>query len=71
MAEYVMTFADSGDDNTQGSKLTISFIKDYISHSFAIVSVSIGWQKDVSTDSYASNLIPTFTASVIHPPERA
>jgi hypothetical protein len=70
MSDYVMTFADSGDDN-QGTELTVSFIKDYISHSFAIVSISIGWQKDVSTDNYASNLIPTFTASVIHPPERA
>jgi hypothetical protein len=71
MSDYVMTFTDSGEDNQDAAKLTVSFIKDYISQSIEIVSISIGWQKDVSTDNYASTLIPTFTASVIHPPERA
>lgn len=72
MSDYVMTFTDSGDDSQDSSsKLTVSFIKDYISQSIDILSVSIGWQKDVSTGNYTSNLIPTFTASVIHPPERA
>lgn len=71
MSDFVLTFGDTAGDDSQGTTLTVSFIKDYISQSFQIVSVSTGWQQDVANDSYASNLIPTFTASVIHPPERA
>lgn len=69
MSDYVMSFTDTGDD--QDSKVTITFIKDYIPQTFSILRSSIGWQKDVVNTMSISNLIPTFTASVIHPPERA
>lgn len=69
MSDYVMSFTDTGDD--QDSKITISFIKDYIPQTFSILRSSIGWQKDVVTSMSTDNLIPTFTVSVIHPPERA
>jgi hypothetical protein len=71
MSDYVMTFTDTAGDDSQGTTLTVSFIKDYISQTFSIVTTSSGWQTDVVNDNYAGNLIPTFTASVIHPPERA
>jgi hypothetical protein len=69
MSDYVMSFTDTGDD--QDSKITISFIKDYIPQTFAILQSSMGWQKDVANAITSNNLIPTFTVSVIHPPERA
>ena len=69
MSEYAMSFADTGDD--QSAKVTISFIKDYIPQTFSILTTSSGWQVDVVNDVYTNNLVPTFTTSVIHPPERA
>jgi hypothetical protein len=69
MSDYVMSFTDSGDD--QGSKLIVTFIKDYIPQTFSILTISAGWQKDVVNCSSHDNLIPTFTSSIIHPPERA
>ena len=69
MSDYVMSFTDTADD--QGSKVIITFIKDYIPQTFSMLESSIGWQKDVAFAISTNNLIPTFTASVIHPPERA
>ena len=69
MSDYVMSFTDTGDD--QGTSLTITFIKDYIPQTFSILTTSFGWQSDVINDISTANLTPTFTASVIHPPERA
>jgi hypothetical protein len=69
MSDYVMSFSDTGDD--QGTTITISFIKDYIPQTFSMLRSSIGWQKDVINPTSIANLIPTFTASVIHPPEQA
>ncbi len=68
--DFVMSFAESGNDD-QGPGLTISFIKDYIPQTFSILTTSFGWQSDVVNNMATNDLIPTFTASVIHPPERA
>ncbi len=69
ITDYVMTFGDTGDD--QGSQLTISFIKDYIPQTLTIITTSNGWQSDVVESIAVNCLVPTFTSSVIHPPERA
>lgn len=69
MQEFVMSFADTSND--QGTSITISFIKDFIPQSFSIQTTSFGWQSDVINNIATNNLIPTFTASVIHPPEQA
>lgn len=69
ISEYVMSFGDTGDD--QDSNITVSFIKDYIPQTFSMLQSSTGWQKDVVNSISPISLIPTFTASVIHPPERA
>ena len=69
ITDYVMSFTDTGDD--QDVSLTISFIKDYIPQTFAVQTTAIGWQSDVVENIATNDLIPTFTASVIHPPERA
>jgi hypothetical protein len=68
ITDYVMSFTDSGND--QDVTLTISFIKDYIPQTFAMLTTAIGWQSDVVESIATNSLTPTFTASVIHPPER-
>jgi len=68
MSEYVMSFAD---DHNPDVKITVSFIKEYLSQTIDIVSCSNGWQRDVFAGTSTSNLIPTFSPSVVHPPERA
>jgi hypothetical protein len=69
MSDYVMSFTDTGDDEGNAT-LTISFIKDYIPQTFSIQTTSFGWSTDVLANVDTNNLIPTFTVSVIHPPER-
>ena len=71
LGEYVKTFSDKASDTSPSSKTIISFIKDYISISFNISSVSEGWALRFRYNSHYPNLIPTFSASIIHPPERA
>lgn len=68
MSEYVMTFAD---DHNPDVKVTISFIKEYLPQAISILTGSNGWQRDVFECVSVSNLIPTFSSSVVHPPERA
>jgi hypothetical protein len=71
LSDYVLSFTDKAGDEQQSSTLTVSFIKDYLPQAISILTSSTGWQTDVLRGISASNLIPTFTASVIHPPERA
>lgn len=68
MTSYVLAFGDAGDDHD--SKITISFIKDYIPQTFTIQTTAVGWQSDVVESIAVNNLTSTFTASVTHPPER-
>lgn len=69
ISDYVMSFSDTGDDSDV--QMTVSFIKDYIPQTFSILTTSFGWSTDVMNNIGTNNLVPTFTASVIHPPERA
>ena len=69
MSDYVMSFSDTSNDDG-GSSLVVSFIKDYIPQTFSIQTTSFGWSTDVIANVDTNNLIPAFTVSVIHPPER-
>jgi hypothetical protein len=71
LADYVKTFTDKPASAKQGAKTAPTLIKDFISFSVAISNTSSGWE--TLTDYFLSpeNLIPTFTSSVVHPPERA
>jgi len=69
MSSYVMSFTDMNDE--QDNHFTVTFIKDYIPQTFSIISTSEGWQSEVVETFTSHSLIPGFTASVIHPPERA
>jgi hypothetical protein len=71
LSDYVTNFTDNPAGEHPNSKLTLSFIKDYIPQSFTLKTICPGWQSDVIKAGFCIDLIPTFVPSVIHPPERA
>lgn len=71
LSNYVKTFTDKAADTKPTSKTTITFIKDYLPTSFGICSVTEGWALIILYNSHFQSLIPTFSSSIIHPPEKA
>ncbi len=71
LADYVKTFTDKPSSEKQSSKTIVSLIKDYISINIDVSNTSSGWESITNYSLSPQNLIPTFSASVIHPPERA
>ncbi len=69
LADYVMTFGDASEDQHQSSQVSMSFLKDYLPESTSIESESTGWLAPVEDTGYQNNLIPSYSAAVIHPPE--
>lgn len=70
LADYVKAFTDKT-DNKATTKISINFLKEYLPATFSICSSSHGWATDVMHSSRCRTMIPTFIASIIHPPERA
>lgn len=70
LSNYVKTFTDKATDQNHNSKATVSFIKDYLPQTLSLKSLSPGWEVNVIKDGYYNNLIASFSASIIHPPER-
>jgi hypothetical protein len=71
LSTYVKTFRENSADQTQRSKISVSFIKDFIPETFCLLTLTSGWEIDMINYGFDQHLTPTFTASVIHPPERA
>jgi hypothetical protein len=71
LADYVKTFTDKAPDSKPGSKTTLNFLKDYLPTQLSIRSFSAGWSSSLSLSSACKTFVPTFTTSIIHPPERA
>lgn len=67
---YLKTFTDEPSGQGEHSRITLSFIKDYLPQGFSLSTTSTGWESAIAMVGYRINLIPTFTASLIHPPER-
>lgn len=70
MTSFVKTFTDKPADNHSNSKILISFIKDYMSQTFALLQESNGWERDVVKESSYVVFKSAFHPSIIHPPER-
>jgi hypothetical protein len=71
LTKYVKSFSDAPAEKSHNSKLSVSFIKEYIAADFRIEAVSSGWQKVINNNTASANLASSFTSSIIHPPERA
>jgi hypothetical protein len=70
LTNYVNSFAAQSGEQKSSSKFTIDFIKDYIPQNFAVQNVSLGWNIDLTQESFYGNLIPSYFSSIVHPPER-
>jgi hypothetical protein len=72
IVDYVKTFSDKPSDShtNSTSKLVSNFSKDYLTQKISISIDSYGWIKVVAARPLLANLIPTFKASIVHPPER-
>jgi hypothetical protein len=71
LTDYVKTFSDQAPEPAPTSKTAVSFIKDYLPTFFEINSATNGWALQIQHHSDYQRLISTFSASIIHPPERA
>lgn len=71
IANFVKTFTDKPVDQNSGSKIVVSFIKDYLPQSLTVQHLSLGWETDVVKESSCSILKSSFHPSIVHPPERA
>jgi hypothetical protein len=70
ITDFVKTFTDKPVDNHSNSKITISFIKDYIPQTFTLLRQSFGWESDVVKQSASRVFESAFYPSIIHPPEK-
>ena len=71
LTDYVKTFADEPADGKNSQKMTINFIKEYMTSSCVIRHISSGWSLDVSNPSVAATFKSSYSPSFVHPPERA
>jgi hypothetical protein len=71
LSGYVSTFSDDCPEQRKHAKTMMSFIKDYLPHTFGLSMLTSGWETDVARNGLEIDLIATFTTSVIHPPEQA
>jgi len=69
MANYVKSFTDKAPGHNNSGKQVITFIKDFLPHYIVVTSLSLGWESNVQHQSFPVNMIASFEASVIHPPE--
>jgi len=71
LEEYVKTFTDKPVDSPTTANIMTTFMKEYVSATFAINHVASGWSQSVLQPARTVVFIDSFSASIIHPPERA
>lgn len=71
LEDYVKTFTDKPIDAKSSAKTMPSFSKEYMSSYCELKHSSSGWVLSVNNSSFAAVFIDSFTANIIHPPERA
>jgi hypothetical protein len=71
LSDYVKTFAGNPAGEKSSSKVSFSFIKDFLPETFTIENISSGWQSDVVLHSSSIQFVSSFYPSVVRPPERS
>ncbi len=71
LEDFAKTFSDQPTDGKQNAKSIPGFIKEYVSAVITLKSLHEGFSVNTSYNSEAQVLVPSFSASIIHPPERA
>ena len=69
--DFVKTFSDrSSDDDGSDTKILPNFIKEYYTKGFSIQCITAGWHQPTRKHSAIRVFIDSFTASIVHPPQR-
>jgi hypothetical protein len=71
MADYARSFSEKSQDDEQQLIVLPIFIREYFSRSFQFETRSASLVSEIVKNSYSKVFIATFSASIIHPPERA
>lgn len=72
LGDYVKTFADNTQQSSQqNSKLSFSFIKDFMGHAAAPIIGIEGWIQVVTCNIHQTCRYTTPTQSITHPPEHS
>ena len=71
LKDYVKSFTDKPAHGKSDGKSTITLMKDYIPSAYSIGHGSDGWSTMITPFKPSENLVPSFCASIVHPPERA
>jgi len=69
--DFAKTFSDTPAGTKQGTKVLPGFIKEYIHGKVSIEESVLGWFATTSPAVLLDSLVPSFHASIVHPPERA
>lgn len=68
--DYVKTFSDDTSDDGSNTKILPNFIKEYYTKTISLQSITAGWDQPAQNHSPVRVLIDSFTASIVHPPQR-
>ena len=70
LADFAKTFTDKEGDSKQSVKSFQGFIKEYLSNTVAVKPSVPGWSSMLTYAIPRQSLVPSFFASIVHPPER-
>lgn len=70
LEDFVKSFTDKPGDAKQSVKSFPGFIKEYVSNIVSVKSSVLGWSLAVAFVLPAQSLVPSFSVSIVHPPER-
>jgi len=71
ITDYVKGFTDKPSDSQSNGKGILLLNKDYIQHVLELNTSTVGWMTDVEKNSCYINIIATYSAAIVHPPERS
>ena len=70
LEDFAKTFTDKPLDAKQSVKSVPGFIKEYVSNVVSVKPSVAGWSQAVAYLLPSQSLVPSFFASIVHPPER-
>lgn len=70
LEDFANAFTDKPDGNKQSVNSFPGFIKEYVAHAITVKSSVTGWSLSVAFIPPSQSLVPSFFASIVHPPER-
>ncbi len=70
LASYVNTFTDKATTTKHTTKISVNFLNDYLPAAFSIRPLATGWAANLVHNTSGVTFIPSYTVSIIHPPER-